>query len=246
MAGNPYTESGDKFQIPDMLANRADIYNLGDIIGDTESLFKMSLIENSLTSNPILSQIANSNFDDIYNLIKIVETGDREGAELKGNYTKQELNDYLSVLEKVIIIRDRVMEVNASYIKSAAMDEQNRLEPAFKLQGSYRDMNKLVAKIVPIMNNKELEILLLSHYENESQTLTSAAESNLLKYKELGDLLTSDEKQRWKNIKATFVKNNKLKGLGGTSEIAQVLEQMMQFSENLEGIQEVLRKGLEK
>ena len=50
----------------------------------------------------------------------------------------------------------------------------------------------------------------------------------------------------WKNIKATFVKNNKLKGLGGTSEIAQVLAQMMQFSENLEGIQEVLRKGLEK
>ncbi|POA51340.1 hypothetical protein C1884_30525, partial [Pseudomonas sp. GW460-R15] len=27
MAGNPYTESGDVFKIPDMLANRADIYN---------------------------------------------------------------------------------------------------------------------------------------------------------------------------------------------------------------------------
>jgi hypothetical protein len=62
-------------------------------------------------------------------------------------------------------------------------------------------MNKLVAKIVPIMNNKELEILLSSHYENESQTLTSAAESNLLKYKELGGLLTSDEKQRWSTMK---------------------------------------------
>jgi len=33
MAGNPYTETGGKFQIPDMLANRADTYNLGDIIG---------------------------------------------------------------------------------------------------------------------------------------------------------------------------------------------------------------------
>ena len=33
MAGNPYTESGERFQIPDMLANRADTYNLGDIIG---------------------------------------------------------------------------------------------------------------------------------------------------------------------------------------------------------------------
>jgi SpoVK/Ycf46/Vps4 family AAA+-type ATPase len=246
MAGNPYTESGDKFQIPDMLANRADIYNLGDIIGDTASLFKMSLIENSLTANSILSQIANKNFDDIYAITKIAETGNREGVELKGNYTKQELNDYVSVLEKVIIIRDRVMEVNAAYIKSAAMDDQNRIEPSFKLQGSYRDMNKLVAKIVPIMNNKELETLLLSHYENESQALTSAAESNLLKYKELGNLLSSDETIRWGNIKTTFVKNNKLKGFGNANEMTQVLAQMMQFSENLEGIQEVLRKGLEK
>ena len=40
MAGNPYTESGDKFRIPDMLANRADIYNLGDVIGDSADLFK--------------------------------------------------------------------------------------------------------------------------------------------------------------------------------------------------------------
>lgn len=246
MAGNPYTESGDKFQIPDMLANRADIYNLGDIIGDTASLFKMSLIENSLTSNPILSQISNTNFDDIYQLVKIVETGNREGIELKGSYTKQELNDYLSVLEKVIIIRDRVMEVNAAYIKSAAMDDQNRTEPNFKLQGSYRDMNKLVAKVVPIMNNKELETLLLSHYENESQTLTSAAESNLLKYKELGNLLEEDESERWTTIKTTFVKNNKLKGFGGANEMTQVLAQMMQFSEHLEGIQTVLKKGLEK
>jgi hypothetical protein len=35
MAGNPYTESGEKFQIPDMLASRADTYNLGDVIGDS-------------------------------------------------------------------------------------------------------------------------------------------------------------------------------------------------------------------
>ena len=26
MAGNPYTESGEKFRIPDMLSNRADTY----------------------------------------------------------------------------------------------------------------------------------------------------------------------------------------------------------------------------
>lgn len=44
MAGNPYTESGDKFQIPDMLSNRADIYNLGDVIGDSGDAFKLSYI----------------------------------------------------------------------------------------------------------------------------------------------------------------------------------------------------------
>ena len=63
MAGNPYTESGEKFQIPDMLANRADIYNLGDIIGDTSHLFELSLIENALTSNPVLQQLSTKYFD---------------------------------------------------------------------------------------------------------------------------------------------------------------------------------------
>ena len=47
MAGNPYTESGEKFRIPDMLANAADIYNLGEIIGDSADAFEMSYLENS-------------------------------------------------------------------------------------------------------------------------------------------------------------------------------------------------------
>jgi hypothetical protein len=50
------------------------------------------------------------------------------------------------------------------------MEDVYRTEPSFKLQGSYRDMNKLVAKVVPIMDDKELQTLLLSHYESESQT----------------------------------------------------------------------------
>jgi len=244
MAGNPYTESGDKFQIPDMLANRADIYNLGDIIGDTADLFKLSLIENSLTSNPILHQLSSKYFEDIYQLIEVVESGNHANLELKGNHTKQEVQDYLAVLDKVVAIRNTVLKVNETYIKSAAMDDSYRIEPSFKLQGSYRDMNKLVAKIVPIMNDKELQTLLLSHYENESQTLTSAAEANLLKYKELTSSIDTIEIERWQTIKDTFVKNNKLKGFGNENEMAQVLNQMMQFSEHLEGIQNVLKKGL--
>jgi len=244
MAGNPYTESGDRFQIPDMLANRADIYNLGDIIGDTADLFTLSLIENSLTSNPILHQLSSRNFDDIYGLISMVESGSPEGIKLEGNHTKQEIQDYLSILSKVVTVRDRVMSVNRSYIKSAAMEDSDRTEPSFKLQGSYRDMNKLVAKVVPIMNDTELESLLLSHYVNESQTLTSAAEANLLKYKELAGKITAEESERWETIKTTFVKNNKLKGFGNKNDMGQVLSQMMSFNDSLEGIQEVLKEGL--
>ena len=175
--------------------------------------------------------------------LTILTQGGDSALELEGNHTKQEIQDYVSVLEKVITVRNDVLKVNEQYIKSAAMEDAYRTEPSFKLQGSYRDMNKLVAKIVPIMNEKELESLLLSHYESESQTLTTAAEANLLKYKEMAETITEVEATRWASIKETFVKNNKLKGFGDQNEMAQVLQQLMQFSDNLEGIKEVLSKG---
>jgi len=243
MAGNPYTESGEKFRIPDMLANRADIYNLGDVIGNTADLFKLSLIENALTSNTILRQLSSKSFNDVHSIIKHIEQNSQENLTLEANHTKQELQDYIAVLKKVIKIRDTVLMANENYIKSAAMEDVYRTEPSFKLQGSYRDMNKLVAKIVPIMNDKEIESLLLTHYESESQTLTSAAEANLLKYKEMTETLSTEDLERWENIKETFVKNNKLKGFGDQNEMAQVLNQLMQFSENLEGIKNVLSNG---
>lgn len=242
MAGNPYTESGEKFRIPDMLANRADIYNLGDIIGDTAHLFKLSLIENALTSNTTLQQLSSKHFDDIYKLIDRVENNNAE-IQLEGNHTPQEIQDYVSVLKKVITIRDTVLKVNETYIKSAAMEDEYRTEPSFKLQGSYRDMNKLISKVVPIMNEEELSTLLLSHYESESQTLTTSAEANLLKFKELQEQLSPQETDRWNAIKETFQKNNKLKGLGNKNEMAQMLNQMIAFTDNLEGIKKVLEKG---
>ena len=36
MAGNPYTESGSRFRVPIMLANRADVWNLGDVLTGKE------------------------------------------------------------------------------------------------------------------------------------------------------------------------------------------------------------------
>ncbi|WP_153797310.1 DNA repair ATPase [Foetidibacter luteolus] len=246
MAGNPYTESGEKFKIPDMLANRSDIYNLGDIIGNTADLFKLSLVENALTANPVLSQLAARNAGDLYAFISAAENGTIEGLDLKGSYSKQETETYLSLLGKVLKVRDTLLKVNEAYIKSAAMDDAYRTEPPFKLQGSYRDMNKLVAKIVAVMNNEELQTLLLTHYENESQTLTSAAEANLLKYKELAGVLTEAEQARWSSIKETFQKNNKLKGLGGENGMMQILSQMIEFTEHVEGIKEALKTGIQK
>ena len=71
MAGNPYTESGEKFMIPDMLANRADVYNLGDMARENEEAFKLSYLENAVTSNKYLNNIYLKNQDDIYKLIQI-------------------------------------------------------------------------------------------------------------------------------------------------------------------------------
>lgn len=242
MAGNPYTESGEKFQIPDMLANRADIYNLGDVIGETEEAFKLSYLENSLTSNATLAKLASKSQKDVYSLIKIAQTGSQEGIDFEANHGAEEVNEYVNVLKKLLVIRDIVFDVNQHYIESAAQSNEYRTEPPFKLQGSYRNMNKLAEKVVPIMNEKELDTLILSHYENESQTLTSHAEGNLLKFKEVFEKLGEEENARWESIKATFQKNNRLKGFGQNNQIAQLMMQMGSIIEGLTGIEDALNQ----
>ncbi|GGK86617.1 ATPase AAA [Rufibacter glacialis] len=240
MAGNPYTETGDKFRIPDMLANRADIYNLGDIIGDTEDVFKLSYLENALTSNAVLAKLAAKSQKDVYALVKLAETGNSEGMELEANHTAAEVGEYTKVLKKLLHVRDVLLKVNLEYIRSAAQADEYRTEPPFKLQGSYRNMNKLTEKVMPIMNDQELHTLILSHYQSESQTLTTGAEANLLKFKQLIGVATPEETQRWADIKAAFVRNNKLKGFGDGNQVGQVLAQMENISDGLVGIKQVL------
>jgi len=242
MAGNPYTESGDKFQIPDMLANRADIYNLGDIIGDTDAAFKMSYLENSMTSNASLSKLASKSQSDVYSMIKIAETGSQEGIDFEANHSAEEVNEYVNILSKLLVVRNVVFKINQQYIASAAQSDEYRTEPPFKLQGSYRNMNKLAEKVVSIMNEEELETLIRSHYENESQTLTSHAEGNLLKFKEIVNWLSDEDQERWDSIKDTFTKNNKLKGYGKNNQVAQLIGQMSNIIEGLGGIEHALNQ----
>lgn len=208
MAGNPYTESGERFRIPDMLANRADIYNLGDIIGGQAEVFKLSYLENALTSNPTLSRLAGKSMADVYSLIQQAGQSERGTLDLQADHSPEELKEYLSVLEKLIRIREVILRVNQAYIHSAAIAEGDRTEPSFRLQGSYRNMNKLAEKVIPIMNDEELQTLILSHYEGELQTLTSGAEANRLKLHQLMGILSPQEANRWEEICKNFLKQS--------------------------------------
>ncbi|UTW66465.1 DNA repair ATPase [bacterium SCSIO 12643] len=243
MAGNPYTESGDKFKIPDMLANRADIYNLGDIIGETDEAFESSYIENCLTSNTTLRKLSGKSQKDLYQLMDWASTGERGDLEFESNHSVEDMNDYVSVLKKLIKVRDIVLRVNKEYIKSAAMEDQFRKEPPFKLQGSYRNMNKIAEKIVPIMNDKELDLLILNAYESESQTLTTSSEANLLKFKEMVGWMREEDISRWSEIKTKFQKNQRLRGFGDQNQMAMILSQIERVSEGLIGIKNELSKN---
>ncbi len=233
MAGNPYTESGGKFQIPDMLANRADTYNLGDIIGSNADSFKASYIENSLTSNSVLSKLAARSQQDVYAVMQIATSGSKEGVDFEGNYTAAEIAEFVKTTRHLYTVRDTILRVNQEYIRSAAQEDTYRTEPAFKLQGSYRNMNRIAEKVLPLMTHDEVRALIIDHYENESQTLTTGAEANLLKFKEMENILTSDEAARWEQIKKDFNKNKLLGGSPETDPVTRVVAQLTQFNDGL-------------
>ncbi len=241
MAGNPYTENGEKFKIPDMLANRSDTYNLGEISGSKTDLFDLSLIENALMSNEYLTRLTQPGMDNLYELYDCVIT-DNPADNLKGNFSSNEISDFRAVLKNTIMVRNMVLKVNKEYIASAAMSDDYRNEPPFKLQGSYRNMNKLIAQIQPILKTEEVTQLVLNHYQNESQTLTTGAEANMLKMKELIGTISNDETERWDEIKKTFVKNRTIKGLGENDRMSQIVALLAQFGDGLEGIKEALKK----
>ncbi|MBX2851481.1 MAG: hypothetical protein KTR15_07035, partial [Phycisphaeraceae bacterium] len=245
MAGNPYTESGESFRLPDMLTNRADTYNLGDIIGEHGDAFKLSYLENCLTSNPTLNALATRSQSDVYAIVKYAETGSREGLEFEGNYATQEIEEMASVMRKLFKVRDVILSVNQQYIISAGQEDQYRTEPPFLLQGSYRNMNRLAEKVVPVMNDDELMRLVIATYEQDAQTLTTGAEANLLKFKELINAITDEEQQRWADIKQAFQRNNAVNALGG-DKTAAVVGQLTAFNQGLGGIKDAIGTAVAK
>jgi len=212
MAGNPYTESGEAFKIPDMLANRADIYNLGDILGGMDEQFSLSYIENSLTSNQVLAPLAVREMEDIYKLVNLAKGGNVAATDLSHQYSGAEINEITEILKKMLVIQDVVLKINMQYIASAAQDDKYRTEPAFKLQGSYRNMNKMTEKVSAVMNEQEMLQMIADHYLGEAQLLTTGAEANLLKLAELRGNMTDEQSTRWEQIKKDFLRN---KAMGG-------------------------------
>ncbi|MBF8185816.1 DNA repair ATPase [Nonomuraea sp. K274] len=216
MAGNPYTESGQRFRIPDMLANRADVWNLGDVLSGKEHLFALSYVDNALTSNPVLAPLSGRDRSDVELLVRLAR-GDTtvRPDQLKHPYTKPELDQILGVLDKLVRVQEVVLANNQAYIASAGQSDAARTEPPYRLQGSYRNMNKLAERIVPAMNDAELEAMIDDHYAGEAQTLTSDAEANLLKMAELRGRLTPAQAARWQEVKAAYLKT---KALGGAED----------------------------
>ncbi len=240
MAGNPYTEIGGKFQVPDMLANRADTYNLGDILGGHESAFKDSYIENALTSNTVLAKIAARSHKDALTILQIAQTGSREGIEFESNCGADEVNEAVAVMEKLLHIREIILRVNQEYIRSAAMEDAYRTEPPFKLQGSYRNMNRIAEKVLPLMTDAEVQAIIEDHYRGESQTLSQAAEANLLKWREINGLITEAEAKRWEEIKRTFSRNLLTGGAGDNDPVSRITGQLSAFNVGLEKIGEAV------
>ncbi|PIE33133.1 AAA family ATPase [candidate division KSB3 bacterium] len=244
MAGNPYTESGEKFQVPDMLANRADTYNLGDVVGGNEDVFNLSYLENSLTSNAVLSKLITRSQHDVYEMIKIAQTGSFEGADFEVRYAMEETREFVSVLEKMLRIQEIVLQVNNQYIYSAGQDDAYRKEPPFLLQGSYRNMNKMAEKILPIMNDEELQQVILDHYADESQLLTTGAEFNLLRFKEMTDWLSEEETTRLAYIRKTFQRNKALGNVQEGDPMSQLMGHITVFNEQFSDFIEIVDERL--
>jgi hypothetical protein len=212
MAGNPYTETGEKFRIPDMLANRADTYNLGDILHGKEQAFAQSYLENALTSNPTLAPLAARDRGDLDRFFRAAGGDDVPLDQFVHNYSGAEYAEVLAVMRHLVQVQGVLLRVNQQYIASASQEDTYRTEPPFKLQGSYRNMNKLAEKVVSAMNGDELERLIDDHYSGESQTLTTGAEQNLLKLAELRGRLSPRQQARWDEIKQSFARARLLGG----------------------------------
>ncbi|MFI6371222.1 DNA repair ATPase [Streptomyces sp. NPDC050546] len=243
MAGNPYTESGSRFQVPDMLANRADVWNLGDVLTGKDDVFALSFIENALTANPVLAPLAGRDRTDLDLLIRLAQDDPTAHADrLTHPYAPAELERILAVLRHLLTARETVLAVNAAYIASAAQSDATRTEPSFRLQGSYRTMNKIAQRVQPVMNDAELSALIDDQYRAEAQTLTTGAEANLLKLAELRGALTAEQSARWTELKAVYVRAQAL-GAPEDDQLARAVSALGLLADRIAAVETAINRA---
>lgn len=193
MAGNPYTSAGATFRIPDMLANRADVHNLGDVASGARAAFAQSYIENSCGVNEVVAPLLTADRGDLDSLLRAADGEPVRSDALSRSYPAGELSAVTKTLGHLARVRDVLLRVNAAYIASASVDDHLRGEPPFLLQGSYRNMARIAQRVVPAMTAEEVDALVLDHYRAESQTLAAASTWNLAKFAEVTGRAGPDE-----------------------------------------------------
>jgi hypothetical protein len=240
MAGNPYTESGEKFRIPDMLANRADTHNLGDAAGSHQDAFALSYLENCLAVNPVMQPLLARSLADVGRFQRIAAGDDGARGELEHPYAGAEVAEISAVVGLLGRVQRALLTVNQTYIASAGQADEFRSEPPFKLQGSYRNMAKIAGRIVPAMTPAEVDALILAHYRAESQTLTTGAEANLLKLRHLLGAATPEDQQRWADICRVYGRRQEL--AGADDPMSQAVVQLARLGERIDAFQQALAR----
>ncbi|MFI8910349.1 DNA repair ATPase [Streptomyces sp. NPDC053513] len=243
MAGNPYTESGRSFRVPDMLASRADVWNLGDVLTGKEEAFAFSFVENALTSHPLLAPLAGRDRADLELLTRLA-AGDPAARRdrLAHPYAPAELDRVLAVLRRLLTARETVLAVNAAYIASAATADEARTGPPFLLQGSYRTMNKIAARLSPVMDDAELAALIDDHYTAEAQTLTTDAEANLLELAALRGTLTPAQSARRTELDAARTRA-RAPGDSGGDPLARAVDALGLLADRITAVEAALTRA---
>ena len=93
-----------------------------------------------------------------------------------------------------------------------------------------------------LMTDTEVASLIADHYRGEAQTLSQAAESNLLKWRDINALATADDVIRWNEIKSTFKRNLLTGGAGENDPINRITGHMNAFTVGLEKIEQAVSK----
>lgn len=208
MAGNPYTGSGQEFRIPDMLANRADVHNLGDVATAHGEAFAQSYIENACSVNDVLAPVIGRGRAELEALLDAALGSPLRPEGLVHRYAPTELSAVTGTLANLVRARDALLRVNAAYIASATVDDALRGEPPFLLQGSYRNMARLAGRLVAAMTPEEVDVAVLDHYRAESQTLAASAGWNLAKLPIVLGRASPEDEQRVDELRSQWRESN--------------------------------------